>query len=242
MTGPDGKPERVCPGFGSPPSSLSSWALRRPVGLLVAAGYLVLLGTAGCLPKKPVLVDFSESARDYRSNDYRAVYERWTRHDKVVHALESALEIWATFKSCDFREAFVARYADRYALNDEERERLRTSQREAAARGYEFLITAQSANFRWNDLDRRTSPWRLSLVDGLGREIAPDVVKLEKLPDLFEQEFYPVKTPFTKTYLVRFNRPDDDAGGEKFGGTDTGVLILRVAGPRGHADLTWLGR
>lgn len=215
---------------------------RSPAFPLVAACVSMLIG-AGCLPKKPVLVDFSESARDYRANDYRTVYERWTRHEKVVHALESALEIWATFKSCDFREAFVARYAERYALEDAERERLRTSQREAAARGYEFLITAQSANFRWNDLDRRTSPWRLSLVDGLGREIAPDVVKLERLPDLFEQEFYPAKTPFTKTYLVRFDRADTDGDDDKaFGGFDTGVLILRVAGPRGHADLTWLGR
>ena len=207
----------------------------------VRAALFIALGIAcGCAASKPPVVDFSGAPRDYRSEDYPDVYERWTRHERVVHEVESALEIWATYKSLDYREAFVAHYADAYSLGDADRARLRQSQREAAGAGYEFLITAQSANYRWNDLEKKSSPWRVTLLDGLGREMAPEELKIEKLPDIFEREFFPVKTPFTKTYLVRFARAG--ANDENFVGERSGRIILRIAGPKGRADLIWVGR
>ena len=99
------------------------------IRLLVAA---TLLSGAACGTSKPPAVDFSSVPREYRSEDYPEVYERWTRHDKVTHDIESALEIWATYKSFDFREAFVAHYAEAYSLGDADRERLRQAQSEAA--------------------------------------------------------------------------------------------------------------
>ena len=209
---------------------------RRPI-VVAAVSSLAILGALGCGTSKPSVVDFSSAPRTYRSEDYHVVYKRWTRHEKVVHDVEAALEVWATFKSRDYREAFVAHYAEGYSLNDADRERLRQAQREAAAGGYEFLVTAQSANYKWNDLEKKSSPWRVTLVDGLGRAIAPDELKVEKLPDMFEREFFPAKTPFTKTYAVRFSRgagKDEDFVGEK-----TGQIILRFAGPLGRADLVW---
>ena len=195
---------------------------------------------AGCVAQTPPVVDFSAIPRDYASDDYHTVYERWTRHEKVTHQTESVLEVWATFKSRDYREGFVAHYAEAYSLNAADREALVQSQREAADGYYEFLLTAQSANYRWNDLEKKSSPWRVTLVDGSGNEITPEEFKVEKLPDMFEREFFPVKTPFTKTYLARFAR----AGGkdESFAGDRTGVITLRLAGPLGHADMTWAGR
>ena len=199
-----------------------------------------LVLAAGCGTSKPPVVDFSSKPREYRSEDYADVYERWTRHDKVVHDVESALEIWATYKSLDFREAFVAHYASAYSLGDSDRERLRQAQREVAAADYEFQVTAQSANYRWNDLEKKNSPWRVSLLDGVGHELIPEAVKVEKLPDMFEREFFPAKTPFTKSYSVRFVRPSSKD--EEFSGERSGLITLRFAGPLGHADLTWTGR
>jgi len=225
---------------------------------LVLVLVLVLAG-AGCGTSKPPVVDFSAEPRQYRPDDYAKVYERWTRYGKVPHEVESALEIWATFKSDDYREAFVAHYAAAYAMKAADREQLRQAQREAAATMYEFFLTAQSANYRWNDLEKKSSPWRVTLIDGLGHEMPPEELKLEKLPDIFEREFFPVKTPFTRTYSARFPRggvKDGDkvavdrsgeAGGEKgkesdFAGERTGRITLRVAGPMGRADLTWSAR
>ncbi len=201
---------------------------------------LALLITCGCTAPKPPVVSFSDVPRDYRSEDYPEVYERWTRHETVVHAVESALEVWATYKSLDFREAFVAHYSELYSLADADRTRLRAAQREFALAGYEFLVTAQSANYRWNDLEKKNSPWRVTLADGLGREIVPDELKIEKLPDIFEREFFPAKTPFTRTYLVRF--PRTAGKGDDFAGERSGRIILRIAGPMGRADLVWAGR
>ena len=134
----------------------------------------------------------------------------------------------------------MAHYAGAYSLGDPDRERLRHAQREAAAADYEFQVTAQSANYRWNDLEKKNSPWRVSLLDGLGRELAPEAIKVEKLPDMFEREFFPAKTPFTKTYLLRFARPG--TRDEEFSPERSGLITLRIAGPVGHADLTWIGR
>jgi hypothetical protein len=209
------------------------------VALSIALG--CALGCAfGCATSKPPVVDFSMVPRDYKSENYPEVYERWTRHEKVVHELESALEIWATYKSQDYREAFVAHYAEAYSLGDADRTRLRQSQREAAVSGYEFLVTAQSANYRWNDLEKKSSPWRVTLLDGMGRELAVEELKIEKLPDIFEREYFPVKTPFTRTYLVRFPRTGTKE--EDFAGDRSGRVILRIAGPMGRADLVWSAR
>ena len=216
-------------------------ALRRPgVALLATWGLAVALGAGGCASSKPILVDFSSNARDYRGKDYQDVYERWTRHDNVTHDLISVLEIWATYKSVDFREGFVAHYAETYALSDDDRGRLRTAQRDTATTTYEFLVTAQSSNYRWNDLEKKSSPWRVSLRDGLGHELSPDEVKVERLPDMFEREFYPAKTPFTKTYMIRFSRPTKPT--DDFVGDRSGLLMLRFAGPLGTVDLSWTDR
>ena len=196
------------------------------------------------------MVDFLGVPRAYSAEDYPQVYERWTRHQKVAHETESVLEVWATLKSRDYREAFVARYAADYSLNAAARDQLMQSQREAADSAYEFLITAQSANYRWNDLEKKNSPWRVTLVDGAGNEMAPDQLKVEKLPDMFEREFFPVKTPFTKTYSAHFprvagkdevfarrpDRPDHPAAGGPLGPRRPAVDRLdgqlRPAAPR----------
>jgi hypothetical protein len=213
-------------------------------GLLMLAPALAPVLAAGCATSKPPLVDFSPAPRDYRSADYEKIYDRWTRHGKVIHEVEPALEVWATYKSWDFREAYVAHYAERYKLDDEARERLRTTQREAAAEAYEFLVTAQSANYKWNDLEKKKSPWRVTLVDGLGKEQPPETLKVEKLPDIFEREFFPAKTPFSRTYSIRFTRAaagDGDASGG-FVGERSGSIALRLAGPMGTTDLVWLSK
>jgi hypothetical protein len=205
---------------------------------LCSAAILLALAT-GCGNAKPVLVDFSTAERDYRATDYESVYKRWTRHERVVHEVEYALDMWATFRTSDFRQAFVARYAERYALSDEDRARLLQGQMEAARGSYEFLATAQSANYRWNDLEKKNSVWRVTLLDALGNTLSPQSIRVEKLPEMFELEFYPVKTPFTKTYLIHFDTPAEPVG---FEGEKTGRVILRVAGPWGQADFVWQAR
>lgn len=192
---------------------------------------------AACASSRLQTVDFSETNRSYRGTDYGAVHDAWTRHAKLVQDIGTVMEIWATFKSWDFRQAYVAKYAKTYDLPDSEREALAKSQLETARAVYEIHLVAQSTNDRWNDLASKRSPWRLTLLDGTGAELAPTTIKVEKLPDAYESEFFPSRTPFSKTYTVRFVRPD--ATGESFVGPQSGRLILRLASPVGKVEVTW---
>jgi hypothetical protein len=206
-------------------SGARCWAL-----VLCAAG-------AGCAVSRSQTVDFSEASRNYRYEDYGAVFETWSRQAKQVQDIGTVIEIWATFKSWDFRQAYVAKYAKIYDLADGEREALAKSQLETARALYEIHLVAQSTNDRWNDLASKNSPWRLTLLDGTGAELAPTTIKVEKLPDAYEGEFFPWRTPFSHTYTVRFVRPE--GAGEAFVGPQSGRLILRLASPVGKVEVVW---
>jgi hypothetical protein len=209
-----------------------------------AAAALTLLSAAAllgaCASRKPVLVDFSETPRDYRSKDYNDVFERWTRHGLARLDVEAALECWATYKSWDFREAYIEHYSGIYSLSEADKTTLRAAQLDSFHDSYEFHVTAQSANYKWNDLERRNTPWKVTLVDGLGHELPAESVKLEKLPDPYEVEFFPHKGPFTRTYNIRFRRGAvDGKAAPDFVGASTGSLTLRIASPVGRVEVTW---
>ena len=202
-----------------------------------ALAVVVGLWGASCATQRQVRVDFSETPRDYLPNDYEGVYERWTRHDYAeFQHVDKALDVWATFKSWDFREAYIEKYASIYSLSDTKRIELRQAQHEANRQAFEFHVAAQSANWDWNDLEKASSPWRVTLLDALGHELPSERVRIEKLPDAYEREFFPAKTPFTKTYSVRFIMPGP---GVDFAGVRSGSLTLRFASPIGRVDLVW---
>lgn len=203
--------------------------------LMAALAALPLAWGAGCPKNQQVRVDFSETSRDYVAKDYEKVYERWTRHQYALHEVDKALEVWATFKSWDFREAYIERYVATYGLSQDERDALRKAQLEAFRRSYEFHVTAQSADWKWNDLEKKSSPWRVTLVDALGHELQPEPIRVEKFPDAYESVFFPTKTPFSKTYTIRF-LPDPEG---EFGGVKTGTLTLRIVSPIGKIELEW---
>jgi hypothetical protein len=200
-----------------------------------AALALAIAVVCGCVPNKNIKVDFSETRRAYLATDYDAVYSRWTRHDYVLHDADKALEVWATLKSWDFREAYVERYGSVYGLTDADRETLRKGQLDSLHRYYEFHVTTQSSEFRWNDFEKANTAWRITLVDALGHELSPEPVKVQKLPDAYEREFFPSQTPFTKTYSIRF---PVSAGGE-FAGSQSGALTLRFMSPVARIELVW---
>ena len=199
--------------------------------------FVVGAATVACASSRPQTVDFSDTTKHYRADDYRAVHDAWTRHAKLVQDVGTVMEIWATLKSWDFRQAYIAKYAKAYDLPEAERETLAKSQHDMARSAYEIHLVAQSTTDRWNDLDRRNSPWRITLLDGTGAELTPASVKIEKVPEIYESEFFPDRTPFSRSYALRFVRAD--GGGDSFVGPDSGRLILRIASPMGKVEVAW---
>jgi hypothetical protein len=183
-------------------------------------------------------VDFSDARRNYQPQDYSQVLGSWTRHTKLVRLdIGTVIEMWGTFKSWDFRQAYIEQYAQVYSLSEGDRTALYAAELEASRQSYEFHVAVQSTSFKWNDLEKEESPWRVSLVDGTGAEIFPASITVEKLPELYETQFFPNKTEFSRTYRIRFNRTEADSAG--FAGPGSGRLILRVASPMGKAELVW---
>ena len=191
----------------------------------------------GCTQTAPKPVDFSDVARDYRPNDYSTVYERWTRHAKLVRDVGTVIEAWATYKSWDFRQAYVSYYASVYDLSDSDRATLLRSQLEASRASHEFHVAVQMTTDKWNDLERKNSPWRVTLLDASGGELGPTSIQTVKLPELYESQFYPSRTEFTRTYEISFARTG--SGGQPFSGPASGRLILRFASPVGRIELVW---
>jgi len=206
------------------------------------AGFPRLLALAallgGCASSVPRYVDFSDTNRNFRSEDYEPVFTRWSRHAKAVVVHQgTVIESWAIYKSWEFRQAYVERYAKIYNLGDTERTALLNAQREASRQTYEFHVAVQMTNYKWNDLDKANSPWRISLVDGAGAEIAPRRIELLKLPELYETQFFPNRTEFSQTYLIRFTRAEGETSG--FGGPASGRITLRIASPMARNELVW---
>ena len=52
----------------------------------------------------------------------------------------------------------------------------------------------------------------------------------------------PNKTPFARTYVVRFDKKDENGNVFDFGGEKTGQVMLRIASPRGAAELVWTAK
>ena len=192
----------------------------------------------GCATQKQVRVDFSETPRDYLANDYRVSTTAGPGTTTPSTTVDKALEVWATFKSWDFREAYIEKYAAIYSLSDAKPDRAAPGPAtRPTSQACEFHVTAQSANWDWNDLEKASSPWRVTLLDALGHELPSERVRIEKLPDAYEREFFPAKTPFTKTYSVRFIMP---APGGRIRRREVGLADAQVRQPdRPHRRWFW---
>lgn len=204
---------------------------------LTAAACLV---PASCAAPGPRPVDFSEANRHFGAGDYDRVRKAWSRHAKVVKDVGTVIELWAVLKSWEFRQAFIERYARVYSSSDEAKRALYTAQLEASHREYEFHIAAQMTDWKWNDLEKPNSPWRLSMIDGAGVEVAPRTIEVLRLPDLYESQLFPERTEFSRTYLVHFDRAEAHAAG--FSGGQSGQIALRAMSPLARAEVVWVSR
>ncbi len=194
---------------------------------------------SGAPRRLPSPVSFSDATRDYRPTDYLSVYENWTRHAKLWQwDVGTLIEAWATYKSWDFRQAYVAQYASIY--EDSDRAAILRSQLEASRASYEFHVAVQTTTDQWNDLERKNTPWRVTLLDATGAELGPTSIQVVKLPELYESKFFPSRTEFTRSYEISFAHPSN--GGQPFAGPASGRLILRFASPMGRIELVWDGK
>jgi len=212
----------------------------------VAGALLCCLG--GCGAPTPRPVDLSSGNRDYTTDDYGRVVNRWTRHARLqkdfdkVAPFDTALDVRATFQAWDWRWAYVERYASTYKLPEADKQKLRDEQLKIAEDSHEFHVAAQASRYEWTDfLNRKNQVWRIVLFDDSGREVAPSEVRPVKAPLAEEAAFYPyiggLDQAFTTIVLFRF--PAKFPDGSPTVSPETKHLTLRFSGPLGTVDLVW---
>jgi hypothetical protein len=137
--------------------------------------------------------------------EWPAERDRFTRGVKVYDRFDDKAFATATYQALPVRLARVNRLAEWKRMTPEERAALEATERAEAEKGEEILLAFFTANFAANDLDSRTSVWRVALeVPGQGDLLPSRIEQVRK--DATLQTLYPYVGHFDVVYRVRFPR------------------------------------
>ncbi len=169
---------------------------------------------------------------------YDDLLNAWTRSVKVYNGLDTTIYATATFKSPEFREAYITRYAD--AIKAEETMKNALLDREVGEydKYNEFFISVYTPVSEWNDLDKANSVWKLYLEDGRGARLTPISIKTVDRDNALVKEFFPYLDAWSIAYVVRFPKYTE-TGAEPIPGKDTQALRLIIAGVPGEGAFEW---
>jgi len=216
----------------------------RRAALLAVSTLAAAAGPGGC---GEVQVDFSETqAHTFEPSDYERVLERWTREEEVyvLDGLDNALTVTATFRSWEYRQAYIDRYSYDFRLTDAERQALERTQRAELEQAHVFLVATTATRDAWADLSAADTPWKIRLVNDHGDVVEPlpdahDPPGIERVRSVTpaEQAYYPYINVFRKVFVIRFPRRLPD--GTDVLGPGVRSFTLEFAGALGRAELRW---
>ena len=165
-------------------------------------GAACLLGVAGCSH----LEGYLDIAREKgMSAEYLTVLKQWTRQQVVYSQFETRAHIGATYRSPEFKKAYLQEYARLYSLGDGEKKARQEIQAALASDFDEFIFYAYIPEKTSNDFDRRGSIWSIFLIDSKGERIDPvDVRRIDPVTPIVT-EFFPYVNPYYGiAYHLRF--------------------------------------
>ncbi len=197
--------------------------------LVVVLAFLFL---AGC-PKPPEPVALT-GEWPTAGGDYDAMTRAWTRRGQIRKDYQQVAEVFATFKSPEWRVAWVERRAARGMMTDAARAELLASEQTAESEAWEVEIVMTTWDKKENDLDRGDrSVWRVSLVDADGNEVLPIEILRDRRPANIIRSEFPGFGDFSEAYIARF--PKD----ARVLGAGVSEIGLRLSSTRGGIALTW---
>lgn len=203
--------------------------------LVLAALVLMVMGTSGCA-SGDLLLDDRTLAADSRG--YTTTLRRWTKHRKVYRHFEALLFTTATYLSPEFRKSLIQRRTRLLGLPASEARRLEVEHQERNQRFHEFIVSAYTAERRWNDFDATTSMWRISLANDRRQVVSPIEVIRQDLRTGDLQAYFPYITRFQQAYLVRFPKQSLELGSPVIDPT-TRSFSLRFMSGVAVSELTW---
>lgn len=197
---------------------------------VLLAALLLSLALSGCA-KKTVRPEVPRP-------EYSEVLDRETGSAKIYSGLDAVLFITATYKTMEFREAYVDLYVKGYQVDETYTEALLERERDDNDKYNEIFFTAYTPESKWNDFDRRDSVWRLYLDDNEGNRLTPVSVTRVDAGDPLVKRFFPYFDPWSSGYLVRFPKYSV-TGTEPIPGPGTEFLRLVVTGVMGRGEIEW---
>jgi hypothetical protein len=207
--------------------------MMRKVVFLVMA--LAVVGCGSAPPKVNLDGEWPSSMRA----DYDDVTRAWTRRGTLNgsfrEGMSKLLDVSATFRSPEWRTAYVNFRAKREMMPATRKAELMAEQRAEDEKYYEVILLVMTHTFRENDLQKgKRSVWRLALVDASGKEVEPSEVESVRTPQEVLRAYYPDLRPQHEVYVARFPKEGVNiyAGGAK-------RFSLKMAGARGGVELIW---
>lgn len=170
------------------------------------------------------------------AEDYFKVLERWSRGQKVYEGLEARLYMNATYKTAEFRRAYMERYARSYELGAEHVKSLAERENEQAEAFNEFFFTAYTPDEALNDFDRPETVWQMYIEDESGNRSRPISITPVDTSEQVMREFFPYFDLWSKAYTVKFPKYVD--GGAEIN-PEKGPVKLVVTGVMGKGELVW---
>lgn len=167
---------------------------------------------------------------------YKEVLSKWTKNTRIYSNSNSeTIIVDATYKSDEFRSAFVKEYSKIYGLNRKVSNK-KTVYSEIISNSkdddkyLEFFVSLYTPNPSWNDLDKKNSIWDVYIETSDGKQIpATTIVKSDK-EDARTVKFYPYIGPWSKAYVLKF--PVSKI-------VDTKSLHLTFYSVKGEVNLVW---
>lgn len=210
--------------------------LRFPICLFFVVLVLAMsaMGCRSGKENKPI-----EYTPDSQFNpEYKAVFEDWTKEDRIYKGFDCKLIAAATYKSMPFRRAYAQEYGKLYKLSPAEKDKIKKDQADAAATYNEFFFAAYVPDKKWDDFQDEKSTWKIDLrVDG-GMRVAPMEIRKLQRNNVVLKHFFPYVTPWKSVYLLRFPAKQRDTG-EALVGERSRTLMLSVSSVLGSAVMEW---
>lgn len=201
---------------------------------MLLVGILVISGCAGTANQETI----GQSPASGKKMPYRDVMEAWTQEARIYDGVLTKLISKVTFKSAEFRRAYVQEYARLYNTENPEYDTLMRDERTEAATYHDFLFAVYVPEKKWDDFSNKTSMWKIYITRDRVEQIQPLEIRKLKKKDPIIEYFYPYMTTWKSIYHIRFPVPDPKTDNQSMGDSlDTFTLVMTSV--IGSFELKW---
>jgi hypothetical protein len=196
--------------------------------VLALAAIAVAVG-CGTIPRVPLTDDFPAC-----SGDYDDMTEAWTRTETLRGEYQEMIKVSATFKSTQWRAAYVGRHATNKGLDAAAASALCAAEKAKYDAGHDVELIVTTWDRKENNLHRKDkATWKVALINDAGQMVEPTKVDKDRRPIHEIRSEFPDHDYFSEAYVAYFPREPAVTG------PSAKQIRLRVYGSRGAVELVW---